>query len=73
MDKDVSAESRAGFHADIAFGETARIQGMAGGHGGNDDVTVYSAYVSYLAPIGNGVRIDAGKGGWHTTLPGRSA
>lgn len=59
LDKPVSSESRAGFHADIAFGETARSDI---GFAGNDAVTVYTAYVSYLAPLGyGGVRFDAGE------------
>jgi hypothetical protein len=59
FDKPVSSESRVGYHADIAFGETARGDlGVAG----NDAVTVYSAYISYLAPLGySGVRLDAGE------------
>jgi len=60
MDKAVSSESRAGFHADIAFGETARNAQLA--FGGNDSVAVYTAYASYLAPGGyGGIRIDAGE------------
>ncbi|MBW2292078.1 MAG: outer membrane beta-barrel protein [Deltaproteobacteria bacterium] len=59
IDKPVSSESRAGFHADIAFGETARSEI---GFAGNDAVTVYSAYASFLAPMGyGGVRFDAGE------------
>ncbi|MCP5043605.1 MAG: outer membrane beta-barrel protein [bacterium] len=60
LDKPVSSESRAGFHADIAFGETARNAQLA--FGGNDSVVVYTAYASYLAPGGyGGIRIDAGE------------
>jgi len=60
LDKSVSSESRAGFHADIAFGETARNAQLA--FGGNDSVVVYTAYASYLAPGGyGGIRFDAGE------------
>ncbi len=60
LDKAVSSESRAGFHTDIAFGETARNAQLA--FGGNDSVTVYTAYASFLAPGGyGGIRIDAGE------------
>lgn len=60
LDKAVSSESRAGFHADIAFGETARNAQLA--FGGNDSVVVYTAYASFLAPGGyGGIRIDAGE------------
>lgn len=56
FDKAVTKDSRAGFHADIAFGATAE------NFGDDDDVIeLYSAYVSYLAPIGDGIQIDAGK------------
>ena len=59
FDKPVNSESRAGFHADIAFGETARSDI---GFAGNDAVTVYTAYASYLAPLGySGIRFDAGE------------
>ncbi len=59
FDKPVNNESRAGFHTDIAFGETARSDI---GFGGNDAVTVYTAYVSYLAPLGySGIQFDAGE------------
>lgn len=59
IDKPVNSESRAGFHADIAFGETARSEI---GFAGNDAVTVYTAYASFLAPMGyGGVRFDAGE------------
>lgn len=59
LDKPVNSESRAGFHADIAFGETARSDI---GFAGNDAVTVYTAYLSYLAPLAySGVRFDAGE------------
>ena len=59
MDKDVSAESRAGFHADIAFGSTANYGGYNTGNG-NDAVTVYSAYLSYLIPFIE-TRLDFGE------------
>ncbi|MFP8872206.1 MAG: outer membrane beta-barrel protein [Myxococcota bacterium] len=59
FDKPVNNESRAGFHTDIAFGETARSDI---GFGGNDADTVYTAYVSYLAPLGySGIQFDAGE------------
>jgi hypothetical protein len=63
LDKAPTEESRAGFHADIVFGETAQQQALSGGSGdgGRDGGLLYTGYVSYLAPIGNGVRIDGGK------------
>jgi hypothetical protein len=60
LDKDVSSESRGGFHADLLFGKTATLYGGNGG-AGNDGFEVFTAYASYLAPIGDGVRIEAGE------------
>lgn len=57
LDKTPTEESRAGFHADFVWGETANSQSS----GTRDPGLLYTGYVSYLAPIGNGVRIDAGK------------
>jgi Putative beta-barrel porin-2, OmpL-like. bbp2 len=63
LDKAPTEESRAGFHADVVWGETAQQQALSGGSadGGRDSGLLYTGYVSYLAPIGNGVRFDAGK------------
>ena len=58
VDKAPTDESRGGFHAEFVSGTAANAQitGIGGG-----EVGVYSAYASYLAPIGNGVQIDLGK------------
>jgi len=63
LDKAPTEESRGGFHADIVYGETAQQQALSGGSGdaGRDGGLLYTGYVSYLAPIGSGVRFDAGK------------
>lgn len=63
LDKAPTEESRAGFHADYIWGETAEQQALSGlsRDGGRDSGLLYTGYVSYLAPIGNGVRFDAGK------------
>lgn len=63
LDKAPTEESRAGFHADYIWGETAQSQAISvsDGEAGRDSGLLYTGYVSYLAPIGNGVRIDAGK------------
>jgi hypothetical protein len=65
LEKTPTEESRVGFHMDYIWGETAAQQTIAGGGGGGgqgrDSGLLYTGYVSYLAPIGNGVRIDAGK------------
>jgi len=58
IDKAPTEESRGGFHAEIVYGETAQSQG---GMNNVDSGLLYTGYASYLAPIGNGVQIDAGK------------
>ena len=49
-------ESRAGFHVDLVWGETAEVQG-----GDRESGLLYTGYVSYLAPVGDGLQIEAGK------------
>jgi hypothetical protein len=68
IDKDVDEESRGGFHADLLFGSDAEALGGSGGSifredssGGNDGIELFTAYVSYLAPLMNGIRVDAGE------------
>jgi hypothetical protein len=62
LSRDVSEEQRAGFKADFVYGKTASIlsgnnnDGLAG-----NDFDLYQGYVTYLAPIGEGVTIQAGK------------
>jgi hypothetical protein len=78
LDKPTNEESRAGFHSDLLYGASAsamrnsiigRPLGTTGTTSISDqnDFYLFSAYVSYLAPIGNGVRFDLGK---HGTLMG---
>ena len=61
VDTAVTEESRGGFHAEMVFGKTVEAQGGAFGFANQDSVALYSGYVSYLAPLGSGVQIDAGK------------
>ena len=60
--RDATEEQRAGFKADFVYGKTASI--LSGnnldGNAGND-FDLYQGYVTYLAPIGEGVTIQAGK------------
>lgn len=62
ISRDVSPEQRAGFKADFVYGKTASILSgdNADGNAGND-FDLYQGYISYLAPIGDGVTIQAGK------------
>jgi hypothetical protein len=65
-------ESRAGFHATILYGTTASFLGQAGNVNAADesrrffadstsDYYVHQAYVSWLAPLGEGVNVQFGK------------
>jgi hypothetical protein len=56
VDKAPTEESRGGMHAEFVWGQTAASQG-----GSSTSGLLYTGYASYLAPIGNGVQIDAGK------------
>jgi hypothetical protein len=62
ISRDVSPEQRAGFKAEFVYGKTASI--LSGdnvdGSAGND-FDLYQGYVTYLAPLGAGVTIQAGK------------
>jgi hypothetical protein len=62
VSRDVTPEQRAGFKADFVYGKTASI--LSGdnldGNAGND-FDLYQGYLSYLAPIGEGVTLQAGK------------
>ena len=56
IDKAATEDSRAGFHLDYTYGKIAEQQG-----GNEDSGLIYSGWVSYLAPIGEGVEIKAGR------------
>ena len=62
MSRDVSAEQRAGFKAEFVYGKTASIlsNNNLDGNAGND-FDLYQGYVTYLAPLGEGVTVQAGK------------
>jgi hypothetical protein len=61
LDKAPTEESRGGFHADFIAGTSALAQGSSNGLSGDGEPYLYSAYVSYLAPIGDGVQVDFGR------------
>ena len=63
IDKAPTEESRAGAHIDLQAGTATTTAQQAGGLAVGTvapPVGIYSAYVSYLAPIAGGVQIDAG-------------
>jgi hypothetical protein len=60
VDKQPTDESRGGFHFEYVTGESAQAQNFSL-LANDDEPFLYSGYVSYLAPLGNGVRVDLGK------------
>lgn len=55
-----------GFRVDLIVGEDANLIGGNDGVLSNDDFNMYQAYISYIAPIGNGLTIDIGRfATWH--------
>ena len=62
VSRDATPDSRAGFKADFVYGKTASILSgdNADGNAGND-FDLYQGYITYLAPIGEGVTLQAGK------------
>jgi hypothetical protein len=60
MLKPSTVESRGGFGVDFVYGAAADALRAAGGTSG-DLSFLYQAYVSYLAPIGNGILVQAGR------------
>ncbi len=54
---DGSLEDRAGFRLKLNFGEDAKFSGGSGA----DDFDFQEAYVQFIAPIGNGLTIQAGR------------
>jgi len=63
INKAATAESRAGFNLEFQMGELARESHTTnpfGSNSGNLRPGIYAASVSYLAPLGNGLMVDAG-------------
>ena len=64
MANEASAESRAGFGVDLAFGQIA--DALRGDPDGNGNVPVlFQGYAQYLAPVGPGVLFTAGRFATH--------
>ena len=56
LNKAATADSRAGFNLEFEMGSLA----TSSGNNANSTPGVYAASVSYLAPLGNGLLVDAG-------------
>ena len=63
VEKKVSADSPTGFRVDLDFGTDSEVVGSvtAGLGTGDDELDIQQAYGEYLAPLGNGLDIKAGK------------
>ncbi len=63
LEKPVSADSPLGFRTDLDFGTDSEVVGgVTSGLGSTtDELDVQQAYAEYLAPVGNGVDVKAGK------------
>jgi hypothetical protein len=63
IDKAPTEESRAGFHIDIEAGNSTYNRGLgtSAGFTGSLVPDIFTAYVSYLAPIHKGIQVDVGK------------
>lgn len=59
--KDAAGSGEAGFRLDLNFGYTVPKAIHAVGAASSDDFDVRQAYLSYVAPVGSGLRLDFGK------------
>jgi len=61
INKAATAESRAGFNLEFEMGERA-FESNIGNNApvGSNNIGIYAASLSYLAPVGNGLMVDAG-------------
>lgn len=59
--KDAAATGDAGFRLDLNFGYTVPKAIHATGAASSDDFDVRQAYLSYVAPVGSGLKLDFGK------------
>lgn len=59
--KDASEAGEAGFRVDLNFGYTVPKAIHSTGAASSDDFDVRQAYISYVAPVGSGLKLDFGK------------
>lgn len=59
--KDAQDANEAGFRLDMNFGYTVPKAIHATGAASSDDFDIRQAYLSYMAPLGSGLRLDFGK------------
>ena len=65
IEREIDEENRAGFRLDVAYGKTAELLGGIGNRDLRDDsgFYIFDGYVQYLAPIGDGLTLKAGRFG----------
>ncbi len=65
IQREIDEENRAGFRLNVAYGKTAELLGGIGNRDIRDDsgFYVFDGYVQYLAPIGDGLTLKAGRFG----------
>jgi hypothetical protein len=62
LHKDVANKGDFGFRIDVSFGAVARLAAASGlFHNAPNDIDLQQVYVSYIIPLGRGLRLDAGK------------
>jgi len=59
--KDAEAAGEAGFRLDLNFGYTVPKAIHSTGAASSDDFDIRQAYLSYVAPVGSGLKLDFGK------------
>jgi len=59
--KDATEPEQAGFRLDLNFGYTVPKAIHSTGASSSDDLDVRQAFISYIAPVGSGLKIDFGK------------
>ncbi len=61
FEKEAQGIGSAGFRTDLNYGYTVPPATQSTGYMGSGDFDLQQAYISYVAPIGSGLRIDVGK------------
>lgn len=59
--RDAEEPGSAGFRLDLNFGYTVPAAIHSAGANSSDDFDIRQAYISYMAPVGKGLRLDFGK------------
>ena len=65
LEREIDEENRAGFRLEVAYGLAGELLGGIGNREIRDDsgFYIYEGYVQYLAPVGDGLTLEAGRFG----------